>query len=152
MASLTSLYVLPFVNKARADDIRDLDSIEALKSKWDEVKEGGLGAGDIKKLTDKLKELGGDDIDGTGVGQLLDGMNANAERLAKLKDAGDKLEKTIALVEKFKDLGTGDQFDGKATMEALAATIKFMSDLMEEVPPPFGTIAGPVKGILRSDR
>ncbi|MEE9501871.1 MAG: S8 family peptidase, partial [Candidatus Aminicenantaceae bacterium] len=131
-------------NQAYAQDIRDLDSIEALKSKWEEVKKEGLSAGDVEKLTDKLKELGGDNIEGTGVGELLDSMNANAGRLAKLKDAGDKLEKTISLVEKFKNLKTGDEFDAKDTLEALSDTIKFLADLMEEVPPPFGIIVGPM--------
>lgn len=144
LAILLSSYVLPFANQAHADDIRDLDSIEALASKWEEIKKEGLSAGDVKKLTDKLKELGGKEIDGTGVKQLLDSMNANAERLANLKDAGNKLQDMIALVEKYKNLPKGDEFDGKATMEALAATLKYMSDLMGEVPPPFGTIAGPM--------
>ena len=98
---LLSSSVLPFVSQARADEFRDLDSIEALQSKWEKVKKEGLDAGDVKKLTDKLKELVGKDIDGTGVKQLLDSMNANAERLANLKDSGDKLQDMIALVEKY---------------------------------------------------
>ena len=141
---LLSSFVMPFASQARADDFRDLDDIEALQSKWEKIKKDGLSAGDVEKLTDKLKELGGKDIDGTGVKQLLDSMNANAERLAKLKDAGDKLEKMIALVETFKNLPTGEEFDGQATVEALEDTLEIMADLASKIPPPFGTIAGPM--------
>ena len=137
-AILMSLYVLPFAGQAHADDIRDLDSLEALANKWEEVKTEGLSAGDVKKLTDKLKELGGDDIDGTGVGELLDDMNTNADKLAKLKDAADKLDDMIDVVENLK---TGDPVDA---MEALGDVVGILADLMEDVPPPFGTIAGPM--------
>ena len=56
------------VTQARADEFRDLDNIEALARKWEEVKKDGLSAGDVKQLTDKLKEFGGDEIVGTGRG------------------------------------------------------------------------------------
>lgn len=140
-----SFCILPAANLAFAQGIRkDLDPVEGLKSKWEEIKQKGLAAGDVKWLTDQLQELGGDKIEDTGVGELLDSMNKNAERLANLKDAGDKLSKAIDLVEKFKNLETGDKFDAKATLEALSDTIAYMSDLMSDVPPPFGTIAGPM--------
>ena len=144
LSCLTSLCFLSFLNQAIAQDIRDLDSIEALLKKWEEVKKEGISSSDTKKLVEKLRELGGSDIDGTGLGELLDGISANADRVSKAKDAADRLEKTIKLVETLRDLKTGDDFDGRATLEALSDIIEFMSDLMADIPPPFGTIAGPM--------
>ena len=54
-----TLTLLPFINQTYADDIRDLDSIEALLNKIEKAKKEGLSICDAKKSLEKLKALGG---------------------------------------------------------------------------------------------
>ena len=65
---------------------------------FQEFKKDGLSAKEVEQLTQKLLDAAGDDIEGTGLKALLETMNQQPERAARMLDEKADVEKLVDVV------------------------------------------------------
>ncbi len=142
--ALIPIAILAPADSAYADDTHwTEEAADEAKAMLKEKLKDGLSAEDVQDITGFLQDRVGDDLDGTGVGELLGAMNTQAENVTKVQDFADKLDKSIDLVEKVME--AKETGDGKAMMEALGAGVTLAGELAGKVPV-IGVVIGPMMG------
>lgn len=107
----------------------------AFIQKFEQFKKDGLSAKQTKELLEQLKEVGGDEISGTGTEFLLNTMHQQTKNVISIMDKKETVEMLIEFVGDVYALSISDTPpDGVEAYRALAKGVPLLSKLADQIP------------------